>query len=450
MTALILLICVTNIPHFAFRTFLPVLAIALIARFGVVSLGTAWLTLDFTIFILLLLSILEHFAPSVLYPIEAFIKSAAGFLVSQSLVTGDSAILLKYIESVFLNLDHIGASGGLTAFGMPYISSALSTFDQMGVGGALATFVATFLSFIWAGIIALGVWWLTTIRRGLLDGIRELDEDDDLGLQKIINWTEEGWVIGGVVVTFVFPLVAIGMFLLTLLGLFLTKKYVEHQEQKRKVPCPTCNEPIHACAITCSACRHPNPSPLQANWFGQPKRNQPVTDLNLHRLQLVSRKRCPECATRLKEKSIQQTCPSCLTETFANPQQVSAFLTYLNQQLSRTLVICFFLGFIPILGLIPGVIYYRMSLIASLRGYVPRSTGCLTRWGVRMMNLILIGFQAFPVVGAFVLPLMCLTNFWIYQGIVKGESRKAFGRGYWRGRGLSRGDKGGVISHLNH
>lgn len=433
IVAVMLLACVTNIPNFAFRTFLPVLGVALIARFGGVSLGGAWLTLDFTIFILLLLSLLEHFAPALLYPIERLIKSAAGFLVSQSLVTGDSAILLKYIESVFLNIDHIGASGGLTTFGttMPYISSTLSTFDQLAVGGALASFVVTFLSFIWAGIIAFAIWWLTTIRRGVLDAIRELDEDDELGLRKIINWSEEGWVIGGVVVSFMFPPIAIGMFLLTLLGLFLAKKYMEHQERKSLVPCPTCNEAIHASAITCFSCRHPNPTPLQVNWLGQPKRNQPVTDLNLHRLQLVGRKRCPECATRLKEKGIQQTCTACLTETFANPQQVSAFLTYLNQQLPKTLVVCFFLSLVPLVGLIPGVIYYRISLISNLRGYIPRSTGCLTQWGVRLMNLILIGFQAFPGVGAFMLPLMCLTNFWIYEGSVKGRSRKAFGRGGW-------------------
>lgn len=419
MTAVGLFATLTTISHFTMRTFSPILMIAILARLEWVSLGADWLTLDFTIFILVLLSIVEHFSQRTMLFIESFTKPIASFLVSQSLVVGESRAILEYLSRITLNVDQIGTSGGLTAFGatIPYLESTLASYGVI------------FLSLIWGAITALGVWWLTTIRGELLETIREFDEDDDLGLQKAINWSEEGWVIGNVVITFAFPIVAIGIFLLTLLGIFLAKKYVERLERKSQVPCPTCREPIHASAITCSECRHPNPNPFKVGWLGQPKVNQPITDLNAHRLQLVGRKRCPECATRLKERRIHQPCPTCFTETFANAQQVEVFLADLNQQLPRIMMISFILGFIPLVGIIPGIIYYRFTLIASLRGYVPRATGCLTRWGVRIMNLFLISFQPVPPIGFFVLPLMCLINFKIYEGIIRRESNKTFGGG---------------------
>jgi hypothetical protein len=47
-------------------------------------------------------------------------------------------------------------------------------------------------------------------------------------------------VITGVVITFYLPMVAMGMFLLILLGLFLAQKYAQHLEHKSQVACPTC------------------------------------------------------------------------------------------------------------------------------------------------------------------------------------------------------------------
>ena len=43
----------------------------------------------------------------------------------------------------------------------------------------------------------------------------------------------------------------------------------------------------------------------------------------------------------------------------------------LNKQLPKTLLICFLIGLIPLVGVVPDVVYYRLSLIASLKAYVP-------------------------------------------------------------------------------
>lgn len=72
----------------------------------------------------------------------------------------------------------------------------------------------------------------------------------------------------------------------------------------------------------------------------------------------------------------------------------------------------------------PGIIYYRLSLIASVRRYLPRHVGCLTRWGVRLLNLSLITLQPIPGLGALTLPAMCISNFYIYQAVLLGEAKK--------------------------
>ena len=92
----------------------------------------------------------------------------------------------------------------------------------------------------------------------------------------------------------------------------------------------------------------------------------------------------------------------------------------------KTLGICFALSFIPVFGLIPGILYYRLSLISSLRIYVPLSTGCLMRWVIRIINLILLGIQWVPLLGSLTLPLMCLVNYQVYRKVLEGERRKHF------------------------
>ncbi len=61
-------------------------------------------------------------------------------------------------------------------------------------------------------------------------------------------------------------------------------------------------------------------------------------------------------------------------------------------------------------------------MIGSLRGYVPRATGRLSRWLVRLVCLVLILLQPLPVVGALTLPLMCYANFAVYRAALQRQS----------------------------
>ena len=107
------------------------------------------------------------------------------------------------------------------------------------------------------------------------------------------------------------------------------------------------------------------------------------------------------------------------------PYELDEYLARLNAKLPDTMVTCFVLGLVPFLGLIPGLVYYRTSLLSSMRYYLPRTTGCFFKWVVKIWNLCLIGMQPVPVIGAFTLPILCLTNYWIYRSVFKRHADRS-------------------------
>lgn len=295
----------------------------------------------------------------------------------------------------------------------------LQTTVAAGSGGVLGMLVQVGASIV----MAVGVWVVAGLRNAVLNAIAELDEEDDLGLQGLVSWSENLLVVIGVLIFVILPTLSLVLAGLTVLGLFGIERYLAYREQRSKVPCSRCQAPMLLSAVSCHICGQPNPAPRAVGLFGQPTRTL-ASDIGSHRLHLTSRKRCHVCASRLPQRSLHQACPTCGTWTFADPAHLQTYLASLRRQLPRTLLICLGLSALPLVGLVPGIIYYRLTLINSLAGYIPRSTGCLTRWGVRLWNILLIGFQWVPLFGALVLPLMALSNFLIYQSVVLQASRQ--------------------------
>jgi hypothetical protein len=80
-------------------------------------------------------------------------------------------------------------------------------------------------------------------------------------------------------------------------------------------------------------------------------------------------------------------------------------------------VACLLLGLIPILGVIPAVILYRLAIVAPLRRYLPRGDNFLLRWGIRMVSLVLIALQWVPILGGLLLPILALVNYGPYRRV---------------------------------
>lgn len=386
-----LLPSLTATPFFATRPVLTAFVLALAARLTEWVPGAPdWFTSNTTLIVLGLLAVAEILLAkndelrAILNEFDPLFKALLNFAV-------------VYMVT---NPEITGWSGELMAAGA-------------GVAGPT-------LGLIWSGVTAVSVWLLAYLRRSIWAFLSELDEGDDLGLQGVLSWLEDLWVIGGTLVTLVFPLVSLAIYMATLLGLFLTQRLLAHIEEQRKVPCPHCGTRLHGSALDCYACGRPQPAPHRVGLLGQAK-TQLVSDRLAHQQHLRSRKRCPSCATRLPQRTLQQPCPACGVQTFASSAELDRYLQNLQKDLPRVLLVCSILGLVPVLGIVPGVIYYHLTLIASLRSYVPRTMGCVARVFVTLINLLLVLVQWVPFAGAITVPLMALTNYGVYLALMRRQ-----------------------------
>ncbi len=399
------------IPYFASRAFVPLFTTALLGRIGSDSAMFAgvdgiqllanmpgWATGNQALLILGLLALFEIVtakipeARELISWSDAQVKAAAGFVMCFAIVRGDPMELVEHVEKVGMTTSF--AAGQSFAYG-------------------------------WSFIIGSVVWFAAMMRNSIFGFLRELDEDDDLGTQGFLSWVEDSLGIFGVVFAVVFPVLALILVGLTLLGLWLTRRYLERREQQAKVPCVHCGAPNPLCGIRCSSCRQPRQQVRQVGLMGSIK-DTIATDLAQHRLQLLAGKRCGHCGERLKDRRLAQQCQGCGVEPFRDSAAVEEYLASIRATLPRTLAILLLLSAVPLIGLIPGVIYYRLSLISSLRCYVPRSVGALARWVIRILSLMLLALQSVPLLGIVMLPLLCLLNFTVYQGLLRRQSRVAF------------------------
>ncbi|MDY7092443.1 MAG: hypothetical protein SX243_05640 [Acidobacteriota bacterium] len=393
------------IPYFTSRAFIPLFATALTARFGpdmgflaqdvmgiqLLEAVPAWTTSNTVLWIL------------------------GGFTVLEILLNKNPDLreLLSLTDSQLKGLAALSLCLVLASAEPSQLAAPLA---QAGLLGDLS------FAHFWALSAGATVWFLATLRNAIYGFLMEMDEDDDLGLQKLLSWMEDGIGFVGVLFVVILPMAALAVTGVTVLGLYLLRKYLEHREEKQKVPCPTCASPNSPCGIHCAQCNQPRTEVRQVGWMGT-VRQAVATDLEAHRFQLRAQKRCHHCGERLRGRQLDLQCQLCHSPCFAHRGELEAYVQCLQGTLPRALLILLVLGAIPLVGLIPGILYYRLSLISSLRRYLPRSTRFFSRWLVRGINLVLICLQPVPFFGAFTLPLLCLSNFWIYRHFLLREGQ---------------------------
>ncbi len=401
MTLSAVLYTLTSVPIFASRPFLAAFVTALLARFGtelpfvgdnalVVALAGSpeWFQGTTCIVVLgfwALLEVLSAKSPEVrqvLEQVDGVVKTAVAMLVTFAVIDSDTA-------------KAIGA-----------IQKAGFSFDAA-----------------WALVIGAATWALAGLRRKVVELVIEADEGDDIGLQSLLAWVENSWAVLGLLFLVVFPAAALFLSLLTTLGIYLVRRRAEANAERAKVPCAGCARPIRPHATRCHVCQTEVAAPRAVGVFGQPK-ERATDDRARHAFDLVARKRCPQCAGRLSKQAVRQACPDCKKLTFASQAEFERYLEVLAARLPRTLLVSLGLGAIPLLGVIPGVIFYRLNLVAGLRGYVPPLRGCTTKWVVRAIHVVVIVLQPIPLLGALVLPFMCWSTYAIYRRSLSGRARE--------------------------
>jgi hypothetical protein len=381
-----------SIGFFSTRIFLPALVTALLIRFGadipllahsplmshIPPHHPVWFTSNASIAILAALSVLEFLAqknPDARRLLHEFDAGAKGFMALLTALGVASATDTKFVTQ---------------------------TMHQAGF--------SIHLPAILAGIGTIGV---ARIRGAALSALHEVDPDDVLRLQHLISWTEDGWVLGGLLLLFLSPVLMLFLIGIAIGMLLMVRRYLESIEEHTRIPCGNCGTSIYPCAIACFSCKTPLAAPHAVGLLGQSKPEADPDPAN-HAFRLVEKKRCPLCAERLKERTPHQRCAACGTALFAQPA-ADAYANFISRRLPLTLGVSTGLSLIPLVGLLVGTIYYQFQLVYPFTGYLPFGKRFILKWGIRILFVILFFFQLIPFVGAVVVPAMALICFLAYR-----------------------------------
>ncbi|HVX11477.1 MAG TPA: hypothetical protein VHC22_09870 [Pirellulales bacterium] len=221
---------------------------------------------------------------------------------------------------------------------------------------------ATLTDALFALMAAGAVYFFTSLRRSFYGLLSEMDASDALGLQKLFSWVEDAWVAFGAVALIVFPLT---MILLTAIAfglLYICQKTLQQREEQRRIACTACGKSIYPCAVACPDCETANAQACSVGWLGQSQPDRRA-DPEHHALHLIEVGRCFHCATRLTKSRPQQACERCGRDTFRDDDQLNDYLRLIDSRVPSTLVVCFALGLVPVVGVVPAILYYRFRLV---------------------------------------------------------------------------------------
>lgn len=311
-------------------------------------------------------------------------------------------------EELLGELHKYGKTGmaALTSLGVMSISDAEfvnETLQQASLVGTVLASVSGVLAFI-----------ATSFRNAIFSVLVEIDPEDDLRIRGLLSWLEDLWGGAGVLLLLLYPVIMAAVGLAVIGVLYLIRKYLAYREEKTKRSCGECGRPMYASALQCPHCGARNPNPQAVGFLGQTTK-QPAPAPELHALRLLSKRRCPQCASRLPERHPRQTCQACGYKVFSDPELSSRYLSMISGRLPKALGLSALFSLVPVVGLIPGMIYYRLALVSPFRTYIPAGQGFLLRWLVRILFLFLIGLQAIPGIGILGVPIMALINFTVYR-----------------------------------
>lgn len=246
-----------------------------------------------------------------------------------------------------------------------------------------------------------GVYYLAKIRKKFLEFLMNIDEDDDLFIGKIISWVEDSLVLFGFIL-----LVWAGVFMIILYGiiigiLLLIRKQNEKRLENQKVECPNCKAKIHAFAPACHICNFEQEKVNEIGVLGQKKQNF-VSDIFKHKLNLLGQRRCSNCASKLEYSKLPQTCEACNTQVFEDPTEVD-FVQNMDKKFYRILFLSVFIGFIPIIGFVVSASLTGIHLLSPYRRYISKGGGFFSKILIRLITIVLFicgvgfGFIAAPV-----------------------------------------------------
>lgn len=304
---------------------------------------------------------------------------------------------------------------GLTTLGVMNTADAEFAGNVLQQAGLLETFPAI--------LSAAATYVGASVRGGVFGVLTEADPDDTVKIRGFLSWIEDLVVVFGIRYLFYAPLVAFVAILGFFGVLYLLRKYHEGKLEEAKIPCESCGERIHSFATGCHYCGAAREKPNIIGFLGGIK-DEKAESIDDQKLRLMRLRRSPLSGERFEGKGVELKCDADGVTAFSDARLTEAYIGSITQKLPKVLLISALLGIVPVLGLIAGVIYYRLRLVAPFRRYLTFGQSFFTKWMLRIALLALVLLQV-SFGGIIAVPLMALLNFLFYRSAFTKALRTA-------------------------
>jgi hypothetical protein len=277
------------------------------------------------------------------------------------------------------------------------------------------------LESVWAAVVGGLTWLLAAIRSSILMFLIETDHDDSMGIRKFISRLEGLMGIFGPLLFLILPIIALSFAGIAFALVGLIKWRVRQVEKNHERPCFNCQHSNHLSALHCGNCDTELTNVCDVGFLGLSKRNVAAGDEKSHIQKLLEAHRCGYCAAKGDSGGVCSRCKTCDRLLFPSKQHALNYLSNMRKKIPLTLAITSVCGFFPIIGLIPGIIFYRLYLISGLKVHVSHSASFFIRLLLRVFFIFLVLFNMTPIFGFVSIPIMAMANYLMYTNAIRNQ-----------------------------
>ncbi|MBN4073982.1 DUF4126 domain-containing protein [bacterium AH-315-E10] len=281
------------------------------------------------------------------------------------------------------------------------------------------------------GLLALLIGGLTFVvafwRNRFFDWLRDVDSEDSFGIRYIFSYVED--LFGGLAMVFAIILPAIALvFAGILIGMcILVNRLVDRYERKQYHDCPECSESIAPTSMKCHHC-HQEVKPIYTLNWGFSRQKIPcegdLSDdiIRNHRLRLISMRRCPDCAEKVKLKDfLVDGCDACGASISSDSDWFEDYNAAVIQRSGQLFLPLIVMSIIPVIGFSVALVAIRLYLVAPLSIFIKGFRRFKLRWMLRLVILLLVIPSCIPGFSLLSIPIMVLIHIKLY-----GRSAKKF------------------------
>lgn len=322
---------------------------------------------------------------------------------------------LKAIVAILVSLA-ILPQEAVGYFNHPGTATLAQVTGFLSIGGMVALIVATL------------TFWLARLRNIVTEFFDDLDPDDDFSIRWLVSLAEDVCSLLGMVLCLLFPILGALLAGMLLLGAAMAVWVIRRIEDRGRGICSAACKgtplPTAVCCPTCRVSRRPE-SVLVWGWRKPSEWNDAVAQA--HRLKLLSKHRCPNCAERLEGSALLAKGCQCGFQPGDDAMQV-LFEPFHRAVKRRALILLLpltLLSAIPIVGFAIALVMVKYAVARPYRTFLGFAGKKVGRWGLRLLTILLLLLGAIPLVSILAAPILILVNLAVYGHLTRNAFQRA-------------------------